>query len=101
MGSAGVGELRPCSLPIHRQREGAANAPAPSRARGGLLHTHAIGFHRRALGWLLPLLSRADEGPGTRLYPVDLELRAYVEAHAGATERLKREVDELKAAASA
>ena len=55
------------------------------RAQSGLLHTHAIGYHRRALEWLLPLLSRVEEGAGTRLMPVDLELRAYIERHASSS----------------
>ena len=37
------------------------------RARANLLHTHAIAFHARALDWLLPLLSKVEEGRGTRI----------------------------------
>lgn len=51
------------------------------RVRGGLLHTHAIAYHARALDWLLPLLSKADEAGSTRLMPVDLEIRTYIEQH--------------------
>ncbi|KAL1506999.1 hypothetical protein AB1Y20_007862 [Prymnesium parvum] len=49
------------------------------RATGGLLHTHAIAYHARALDWLLPLLSRADESASTRLMPIDLEIRTFIE----------------------
>lgn len=51
------------------------------RAKGGLLHTHAIAYHARALDWLVPLLSKADEAASTRLMPVDLEIRTYMEQH--------------------
>jgi len=50
-------------------------------ARGGLLHTHAIAYHARALDWLLPLLSKVDEAASSRLMPVDLEIRTYIEQH--------------------
>jgi hypothetical protein len=51
------------------------------QAVGGLLHTHAIAYHERALDWLLPLLSKADESNMSRLMPVDLEIRTHLEQH--------------------
>jgi GR25 family glycosyltransferase involved in LPS biosynthesis len=54
---------------------GGGGEPAICRARANLLHTHAIAYHARAYDWLVPLLSKVEEGPSTRVMPIDLEMR--------------------------
>lgn len=49
------------------------------RARANLLHTHAIAYHARASEWLVPLLSKVEEGRATRVMPIDLEMRFHFE----------------------
>jgi len=49
------------------------------RARANLLHTHAIVVHARALDWLLPMLSKVEEGRSTRILPIDLEIKRRLE----------------------
>lgn len=49
------------------------------RARANLLHTHAIAYHARATEWLVPLLSKVEEGRNTRIMPIDLEMRFHFE----------------------
>lgn len=83
---------RTSSSQHHGVESGRATCPcadaehvALCRARSGLLNTHAIAYHQRALEWLLPLLSRSEEGSTTRLMPVDIEMRMYLERHAPST----------------
>ena len=71
---------RDCAPDHHsRATECRCGGPAICRAKANLLHTHAIAFHQRALEWLVPLLSKADEARSTRLMPVDLEIRQRIE----------------------
>ena len=49
------------------------------RAKANLLHTHAIAYHARATEWLVPLLSKVEEGRSTRVMPIDLEMRFHFE----------------------